>query len=326
MRRILIVAVVLIGFPTALAHAATHKPYTLPKHAKTCRTHYRKLREHGHIECVWAHKTLIVAPKTTSLAVRLDPDFTVSPTNTLDLTFSYSASATLGTAPDTNLPAGVLEFYSDGLLECSTNVGGDIDGGTCEVVYSDYGDHTTNVIYDSGTNSVTTGPEVVTIPAPPMPALALAAPPPPPLLSTTTTLTVTDGICTTINDGVGAINYPQAGVPFIPVYADRVTYECAYTLAVSATDQDGILTTGLAINACSTITNGSCSFIDSQVLDGPPGDYPDPSEYTPPTPPSDCTGQTETVTGSFAGSTTDAPSTSTPVSVSAFGECAPTNP
>jgi hypothetical protein len=178
----LLVPFTLVAFAgcVTLAHAATHKPYPLPKHAAHCRTHYRKFVIHHNgrrvVECeyVVVKVTRPIPQATTSLAVKLDPGYTVNPTNALDLTFTYSASATKGTALDPNLPEGVLEFYSDGLLECSTNVGGDIDGGTCEVVYSDYGDHTTNVIYDSGTNSVTTGPQTVNIPAPPMPALELA--------------------------------------------------------------------------------------------------------------------------------------------------------
>jgi len=337
-------AITLIAFAGCVTLA--HANY-IPKPHHACRSGYVaktvKVRKHErkHGRLVWVRVnervcvkkavtvTPVVEPKTTSLAVHLDPNYTVNPNNPLDLTYSYSASATIGTAPDPSLPNGVLEFFSDGLLECSTTVGGDIDGGTCEVTYSDYGDHTTNVIYDSGTNSVTTGPETVTIPAPPTPALALAAPPPPPLLSTTTTVTVTGGVsngtspdtCTTTNVG---ITLSSSGK--FPLWAYAIIYQCVYTITVNTTDQNGnAITTGLSDTYCALVA-GTCKFTDSQGLYGPAFAGGDPSEYTPPTPPSDCTGQTETVMGSFAGSTTDAPSTSTPVSVSAFGECAPTNP
>jgi hypothetical protein len=54
---------------------------------------------------------------------------------------------------DPGLPNGVLDFYSDGSLTCSTNVGGANTSATCEIVYTKYANVTTTVEYLSGTSS-----------------------------------------------------------------------------------------------------------------------------------------------------------------------------
>jgi hypothetical protein len=201
MCRAAIVAALLLALPAA-AGATPVKQYQPKAHA-ACRAHYVKrvetVKEHKHGKIVKVEQTwcVYVVPKTKApaplavtpvLAVQLDPSFTQSPTNLLEVTYSYSASATIGGSPDSSLPDGVLEFFSDGLLECSEDVGGQIDGGTCEVTYTTYGAHTVNVIYDSGSESATTGNETETI-EPPSPV------PPPPALATTTTVTLTPTTC-----------------------------------------------------------------------------------------------------------------------------------
>ena len=93
------------------------------------------------------------------LFAHLDPSFVQNPTNPLDVTYSYSASATETeggqTTPDSSLPSGILDLYSDGSLACSMNVGGSITGGTCEVVYAATGQHLVTVEYFSGSEDVT---------------------------------------------------------------------------------------------------------------------------------------------------------------------------
>jgi hypothetical protein len=168
----MIVAAVLLVLPASAA-ATTVKQYKPKTHAR-CRTHYVRRREtvkeHKHGKVVKVKETfcVYVAPKaakptaaapTASLAVKLDPTFVQSPTNPLDVTYTYSASATVAGSPDPSLPAGVLELFSDGLLACSENVGAQTSAGTCAVTYSSFGAHTVNTVYDSGTNSATTGNE-----------------------------------------------------------------------------------------------------------------------------------------------------------------------
>ncbi|MCU1490941.1 MAG: hypothetical protein JWM85_2346, partial [Acidimicrobiaceae bacterium] len=75
------------------------------------------------------------APKV-SYAARVDPTYTQNPNNPFAITWAYSAdaTATLGNvttdlASTAQLPSGVLNFYSDGLLSCSMNVGAGTSGG-----------------------------------------------------------------------------------------------------------------------------------------------------------------------------------------------------
>lgn len=196
-RRVLIAAAFLLVLP-ASASATTVKQYKPKAHA-ACRTHYVKRREivkepkHGKVVKVKQTWCVYVAPKTNTptaaaapvFAVHLDPSFTQSPTNPLEVTYTYSASATVGGSPDASLPAGVLEFFSDGLLACSENVGGATNTGTCVVTYSEYGAHTVNTVYDSGTSSATTGTQTEDIEAPA---------PPPPSVTTTTLQCVTQPV------------------------------------------------------------------------------------------------------------------------------------
>ncbi len=93
--------------------------------------------------------------RTVTLHAHLDPSFVQSPTNPLAVTYHYSASATVGSENEPNLPGGILNLYSDGLLACSINVGGSITGGECPITYTATGPQTIIVTYSSGATSVT---------------------------------------------------------------------------------------------------------------------------------------------------------------------------
>jgi hypothetical protein len=164
------------------ALASPVKQYGPLKHPKRghCRTHYWKRvqthRIHGKrvkgTYCVYvapkpttsvlpsktvALPTAPTAPLAVHLHAHLDPSFVQSPTDPLAVTYSFSASATeerVGFAQATqSLPSGVLNLYSDGLLECSVNVGGSAMGGECPVTYASTGAHTVITTYTSGTLS-----------------------------------------------------------------------------------------------------------------------------------------------------------------------------
>lgn len=191
MRRVLVGLIVLGSFAiTGTAGALTvqgHHAYVLANRHARCHVDYRKetIRVKGRrmVGCVFyrpappvvvtttsvtqttntAPTATPVTPPTPELAVELDPTFSQSPTNPLNVTFSYSASASVNGQPASSLPNGVLEFFSDGQLQCSANVGGSATGGSCLVGYSSFGQHLVNTIYDSGTNSATTGNQIETI-------------------------------------------------------------------------------------------------------------------------------------------------------------------
>jgi len=188
----LVLAVLATLLVPAVAQATT-KQYVLkhPKH-EHCKAHYVKKnekikkREYGRTVKVREIFCVYVAPKAPAKATtpvtttpapttptpstpaavprvtpyaHLDPSFTQSPSNPLAVTYSYSASATETingvTSPASNLPSGVLNLYSDGLLKCSINVGGSTTGGECPVTYSAIGSHTVITTYTSGTLSST---------------------------------------------------------------------------------------------------------------------------------------------------------------------------
>jgi hypothetical protein len=142
---------------------------------------------------------------TPKLHVALDPSYTRSTSNPLDVTFTFSASATVGKSTEGRLPPGTLDLYIDGLLECSDNVGGHVDGGTCEVNPLDPGTYKVITEYNSNGVAPVSATEVDTIP----------------VLSTSTTDSVTE-----VNEGV--VN----GDP---------TYQFTFTAAV--TDANGNMVT-----------------------------------------------------------------------------------
>jgi hypothetical protein len=97
------------------------------------------------------------APGQTTLHANIDPSFVQSPTDPYKVTYQYSASATEGSSgtPVANLPEGVLNLFSDGLLACSINVGGQVKGGECTVTYAKLGEHGVVVTYTSGISNGT---------------------------------------------------------------------------------------------------------------------------------------------------------------------------
>jgi hypothetical protein len=165
---------IILGLTLALAPAASGKQYIL-KHPKRehCRAHYvkrvEKIKTRRHHWVVKVRRVVCVyhAPKRLALAdpvrvvkfhAHLDPSFTRDPANPFKVTFAYSASATSepsGTvaisaaAEPVALPEGVLQFYNDGVLACSKNVGGATAGGECPITYSKLGEHTVTTIYTS---------------------------------------------------------------------------------------------------------------------------------------------------------------------------------
>jgi hypothetical protein len=171
-----------LAFP-ALAEG---KSYVLhhPKH-EHCRVHYWKRVEHVKVHGHRVKRTLCVyiAPKAKAPAIEeivivpepaiaapapapvppvalhahLDPTFKQDPSDALSVTYSFSASASIGDVAEQNLPSGILFLYSDGSLECAINVGGPANGGQCPVLYSSYGNHSVITAYVSGGLSATEG-------------------------------------------------------------------------------------------------------------------------------------------------------------------------
>lgn len=144
------------------------RPKTHRVHGKL-RTVYHRVHGHRvpvmvvrhvkHFDCIGttpagATPAAAAAAPADKLRAKLDPSFTQDPSNPLAVTYSYDAGAfdEHGTQP---LPEGVLTLYSDGTLECSINVGGSVQGGTCPVTYEATGAHTIVVTYSSGATTVT---------------------------------------------------------------------------------------------------------------------------------------------------------------------------
>ena len=99
--------------------------------------------------------TVLAVKAKSAPRAHLDPAFSQDQSNPLDVTFSYDATTVVTGVygvTDPSIPTGVLNFYSNGTLACSTNVGGPTTSATCEVVYSTYGDVQTTVEYLSGTS------------------------------------------------------------------------------------------------------------------------------------------------------------------------------
>jgi hypothetical protein len=183
---------ILIFFTSApLAHAKTVDQYVLKAHHH-CKAHYVKKaervksRSHGRTRMVSETFCVRSMPKMglpqippvalpalsappvpipaapapvspTTLHANIDPSFTRSPTNPFAVTYQYSASASEGSAgtPVASLPEGVLNLFSDGLLACSINVGGQVKGGECLVTYTKLGEHGVVVTYTSGISNGT---------------------------------------------------------------------------------------------------------------------------------------------------------------------------
>jgi hypothetical protein len=237
-------ALALLTMVSGVATAKSAKQYVLkhPKHER-CRRHYvRKVekvkrREHGHTVKVRETVCVYVAPKpvgettpkttpapastparTVKLHAHLDSNFIQDPSNPFEITYSYSASASLQTAeaeaPEPNLPEGVLNLYTDGLLACSINVGGNVTGGECPT-HATMGEHTIIVTYTSGQTSATeTSVETIK---------------PFPVASTTTTLRLTLIGCEEEAVVRGKGPYGKG--------IDAIEHRCSYTAEVAATGE-----------------------------------------------------------------------------------------
>lgn len=186
------------------------------------RVHYRKTvrkrvckRRAGLVE---VNPTPTI-PKTAPLVAvhlraHLDPSFTQSPTAPRDVTFQYSASASVATtlasvtteAPAPALPEGVLQLVvqdASGSRSCSMNVGGKVTGGECPIVVPAFGRNEVTTTYLSGSTSAT---ETTVDNIEPF--------------STTTTVTATQTECP-------------------PTEKEGKLYHCSYTVAVGTVDQNG---------------------------------------------------------------------------------------
>lgn len=118
-----------------------------------------------------ATPTPTTLPPIIPVRASIDPDYTQSPTNPKDVTFSYSAGVTDGT-----LPAGTLNLTvfvhatvaaSGG---CTINVGDSVTSGACEVTVPAFGQYDLLTSYSGGADvSATSATEVVDI-EPPAPA------------------------------------------------------------------------------------------------------------------------------------------------------------
>lgn len=150
-----------------------------------CKTGYVakiiRVKEHRHGKVVYvrvwrcerkrAATTVTTAPPKITYTTKVDPSFTQASDNPLQVTYSISAGAdaTTSTGVTTDLatvgqlPSGVLDFYSQGSLVCSINVGGATDGGPCTVTYPTTGTYTVVTEYIPTGASAVTQTEVETI-------------------------------------------------------------------------------------------------------------------------------------------------------------------
>ena len=244
--------------------------------------------------------TTAAAP-VVSYSAYVDPTFTQNPANPLDVTYTYDAGAistlngvTTDLGATGQLPNGILNLYSNGVLECSTNVGGSATGGTCEVIYGGYGAQQVITTYESGSSSATeTDTENIANPNPP-----------PPVLSTVTTLGVGGG---DVNDGYqfvfgvrdsqGATVTPAAGaITLVATTNDLVSINGQFSYAAWH-----IITETAGQSTCTLLITDTGGFLG---LSSPDCSVQDPCIYL---------ATSVTVTAAFAGTTYDTASTSTEV-------------
>jgi hypothetical protein len=161
-----------------------------------------------------------------NLFAHIDPSFTQNPNNPLDVTYTYSASATETadgqTSTDASLPSGILDLYSDGSLACSINVGGSITGGACEVLYLESGNQSVTVEYFSGSSNVT-DTQVETITDNPATATGVTISGDPNQGSPTSTLSAI------VTDGYGSVLPAVGSVAFFLPYAKLTTKSAGQT-------------------------------------------------------------------------------------------------
>jgi len=155
-------AVLVVAQP---ASAAQPHRYTLHGKHKHCRKGYRRVKRTHKTFCIKrAKKRGAALAEKVKLHAHLDPTYTRNPLDPFEVTYAYSASATqepaaglatVSAEEPAPLPKGVLSFYSDGILECSVNVGGGATGDECPVEYQALGVHRVTTLYTAGEESAT---------------------------------------------------------------------------------------------------------------------------------------------------------------------------
>ena len=190
MKRILIIAVVLVGFPAALAHASY-----VPAKSHACRSGYvaktvkvrKHERKHGKLVWVKVRERVCVkkaAPKvvstitpvtvtpvvtpittptltvpTTSVRATIDPDWSLAVTTPqappIPVTFTFSASAGPDPLPDGELTLSIYVHASvSSAGGCEANVGGDTTSASCTVTLPAFGSYDLVTSYSSGVGNV----------------------------------------------------------------------------------------------------------------------------------------------------------------------------
>ena len=253
-----------------------------------CRAHYasvvRHHRVHGKLvayrECVWrAPKTTALAP-TARLRAHLDPSFTQGP-GPLDVTYSFSASAETFTngvgSLDSSLPNGVLNLFTPTTpggpsgLACSVDVGGDADGGTCGVTYTDVGTYDVTVVYDSGTSSATETDSETILPYPTTLTASVAVGPAAPGISWVVSANVALGDGTIVSPPAASLSFFIYNIangaaigPFTTEAAGQTSCEIDITSGALPDDPPYVT---VASPGCSgsVVLYAPCAFYDGSV-------------------------------------------------------------
>jgi hypothetical protein len=279
----------------APAGAATHPSYPLG-HKAHCRAHYvskvRHHRVHGKLvayrECVYRPPVKVTPPTpptlpvtatapTIQLRAQLDPSFVQGP-GPLDVTYSFSASAETYTngvgALDQSLPDGVLNLFTPTTpggpsgLACSVDVGGDTNGGTCDVTYADTGTFDVTVVYDSGTSSATETDSETILPYPTSITASVVAGPPP--LSWIVSAGVTLGDGTTVSPPALSLSFSiyngATGDPVGPFTTETAGQtSCEIDIVSGALPDDPSYVTVMSPDCSGSVVLWDFSFEDASV-------------------------------------------------------------
>jgi hypothetical protein len=175
-RRLITSALALTLLALVAMCAAPAQGY-VPKRGVACHRGYvakhRVVKHHGHRRRVRVCLKRSVAAGSPASSIKLhahlSPTHTRDPRDPFHVTYSYGASATradggggasastasASAAEDAPLPSGVLSLFSDGVLYCAVNVGGQAVGDECPVEYAELGQHRVTSVYTSGEDSST---------------------------------------------------------------------------------------------------------------------------------------------------------------------------
>lgn len=197
--------------------------------------------------------TIPTPTPTISYSTGVDPTFVQSPTDPLNVTYTYDATAlqtvngvTTNLATTGTLPAGVLNFYNGSALTCSMNVGGATSSGTCAITYPATGTYQVTTQYiPTGATAVTETDSETVSPVGSTSSLSCTPTPPPtnypteecfltttgangmPVLADSVDWTITD---TTTNQPLGTYSEPPGVVlEVIPAWDGNV--QIGYTVA-----------------------------------------------------------------------------------------------